>query len=215
LALFEGSFTRPDESKESDMRIGIVIVASAVLVLGLAGCSAANNNGVASVKQPSASSSASSNGSTKKLSTKDLVAAGIKFATCMRAHGVQMNDPKVNNGGGLQISVGGNVPKDKMDAAQKACQKYLPVQNGPSGNNPQARADLLKYSQCMRSHGVKNFPDPSADGGIQLDANKVNVDSPTFKKADKSCRPAGSRGIGEGSSGNGSGSKGGTSGGNN
>jgi hypothetical protein len=197
------------------MRIKMTLVASAVLVLGLTGCAAANNDGVASVKHPSSNSSGSSNGPTKQLSTKDLVAAGIKFATCMRAHGVQMNDPKVNNGGGLQISVGGNVPKDKMDAAQKACQKYLPVQNGQNGNSPQARADLLKYSQCMRAHGVKNFPDPSPDGGIQLDGNKVNVDSPTFKEADKTCRPAGSRGIGEGSSGNGSGSKGGTSGGNN
>lgn len=53
-----------------------------------------------------------------------------------------------------------------------------------------ARADVfLAFSECMRSHGVPNFPDPSAGGGIQLSANSgINPFSPGFKAAQASCR---------------------------
>src|SRR5260221_14795195 len=30
------------------------------------------------------------------------------------------------------------------------------------------RTSALAYSQCMRAHGIKNFPDPSAGGGINI-----------------------------------------------
>ena len=52
-------------------------------------------------------------------------------------------------------------------------------------------AKLLKYANCMRSHGVTNFPDPvSRPGGVWgfnfgpgLDQN-----SPTYRAANKACQ---------------------------
>jgi hypothetical protein len=58
----------------------------------------------------------------------------LKFARCMRAHGIDMPDPNPN-GGGLVMRGGGsggrtgNGPRPddpKFKAAQQACQKYMP-----------------------------------------------------------------------------------------
>jgi len=62
---------------------------------------------------------------------------------------------------------------------------------GGSSNKParsRGRADFLAFSECMRSHGVPNFPDPSSSGGIQLSAGSgINPFSPSFKAAQASC----------------------------
>jgi hypothetical protein len=53
------------------------------------------------------------------------------------------------------------------------------------------RGDPVKYSQCMRAHGVSNFPDPDANGGIAISAGKGGLDprSPKFKAAEAACKP--------------------------
>jgi hypothetical protein len=49
----------------------------------------------------------------------------------------------------------------------------------------------LGYSQCMRQHGLKNFPDPTSEGGhigLKLDENSgVNQDSAQYKAAEQAC----------------------------
>jgi hypothetical protein len=50
-----------------------------------------------------------------------------------------------------------------------------------------ARQAFAAFSVCMRSHGVTNFPDPSAGGGIQL-SDSINPFSPSFKTAHATCR---------------------------
>src|SRR5258708_12777896 len=50
------------------------------------------------------------------------------------------------------------------------------------------RTSALAYSQCMRAHGIKNFPDPSAGGGINISGgqgNSLAPPSPHFPAADK------------------------------
>jgi hypothetical protein len=59
---------------------------------------------------------------------------------------------------------------------------------------------LLRYAQCMRAHGVPNFPDPSATGGLAI-PNGINAESPAFKSAEQACASlAGSSGGTVGSS---------------
>jgi hypothetical protein len=48
----------------------------------------------------------------------------LKFAQCMRAHGVKIKDPKPGSGGMLQGGQGASPAK--LQAAQKACQSLLP-----------------------------------------------------------------------------------------
>jgi hypothetical protein len=48
---------------------------------------------------------------------------------------------------------------------------------------------FVNFSKCMRTHGVTNFPDPSAGGGIQLSSSSgINSFSPAFKAAQSHCR---------------------------
>ncbi len=58
--------------------------------------------------------------------------------------------------------------------------------------------DELKYSRCMQTHGVPNFPDPSAGGGFRFGAG-INPSSPAFDEAQAKCEklmPGG--GVGSG-----------------
>jgi hypothetical protein len=51
---------------------------------------------------------------------------------------------------------------------------------GPTGG------PALQYAQCMRGHGVSNFPDPSSRGGLIV-PNDVDPQSPTFRSAQRVC----------------------------
>ena len=59
----------------------------------------------------------------------------------------------------------------------------------------------LEYSECMRAHRVRKFPDP-VDGHVTLSpASGINPDSPTFQAAAEACAKYGPSGdSGEGSS---------------
>jgi hypothetical protein len=112
----------------------------------------------------------------------------LKYAQCMRDHGVDMPDPDPNGGLSIQIGAG---DKAKFGAAQEACKSMLP--NGGVPPTPSAE-DLEKarqFAQCMRDHGVTDFPDPDPNaGGIRIngDANSdLNPDNPTFKAAQEAC----------------------------
>jgi hypothetical protein len=55
----------------------------------------------------------------------------------------------------------------------------------PSGKSSQ---QALEFSQCMRAHGVTNFPDPTGQG-IQIAPNSgVNPQSPAFQTAQTACK---------------------------
>lgn len=51
--------------------------------------------------------------------------------------------------------------------------------------------DGTKFSACMRKNGVPNFPDPNAQGVIQLgSADGIDLGSPKFRAAQQACRSA-------------------------
>ncbi len=59
----------------------------------------------------------------------------------------------------------------------------------PLPSDPYQRA--LAYSACMRAHGVKDFPDPNANGGVRIQAGPgtgLDPESATFKAADEACK---------------------------
>jgi hypothetical protein len=122
----------------------------------------------------------------------------LKFAQCMRDHGVAMQDPKFDGNGGstIQIDGGPGSKQDphKLDAAQKACEKYQ-KQAGPKSapseqDQAKFRKQALKNAQCMRDNGVPDFPDPQfGDNGTVKMALPpgVNPRSATFQAAQKKC----------------------------
>lgn len=91
-------------------------------------------------------------------------ATGIRFANCMRAHGVP-NFPDPGGGGGIQVPAGSgiNPQSPAFQSAQKACSRLLPG-GGPGGGQEASETQklaMLKLSECMRRHGVSTFPDPT------------------------------------------------------
>jgi hypothetical protein len=71
-----------------------------------------------------------------------------------------------------------------------------PAPAGSSSGGPRAGFGLtlktqngLKFSQCMRAHGVAKFPDPSHDGSIQIGSSTgIDPSSSTFKSAQQACQ---------------------------
>jgi hypothetical protein len=58
-----------------------------------------------------------------------------------------------------------------------------------SSHTGSGRTRFLAFSECMRSHGVPNFPDPSAGGGIKIaQGSNINPFSPSFKTAQAQCQ---------------------------
>jgi len=130
----------------------------------------------------------------------------LEFAECMRSHGIA-DFPDPSSGGGFIFNASaGIIQSPHYQAAQKACQKYMPL--GPGSGPPpsaQALANMLKVSQCMRRHGIFDFPDPRTsvpshalpgtvgvisdiDGVILVFPSTIDEQSPAFTAAAAACR---------------------------
>src|SRR5258707_7073448 len=74
-----------------------------------------------------------------------------------------------------------------------ACSGGSPNSSAGAGSpGGSERTSALAYSQCMRAHGIKNFPDPSAGGGINISGGQgtsLYPASPHFQAAGKTCKP--------------------------
>jgi hypothetical protein len=119
----------------------------------------------------------------------------VKFSACMRAHGLpNFPDPTQQAGGGIQLKVGpgqaGAGPgSPKFTAANQACRKYSPISKPGRTLTAAQQQQFLNYSQCMRTHGVPNFPDPKfSGGGAQIQLKGIGPGAPGFDAATKACQ---------------------------
>lgn len=65
-----------------------------------------------------------------------------------------------------------------------------PASGSASGGSK--RASALAYSQCMRAHGIPDYPDPNADGEIQINigpGSDMDQNNPRFQAAETACKP--------------------------
>jgi hypothetical protein len=138
----------------------------------------------------------SSGSSTTNAGASSKYQRGLAFASCMRSHGVpNFPDPTSNGAAGMrvQVSPGGTkvngvtVNGPAFQSAMQSCKSYLPNGGSPSGAvSAQRRQQALKFAQCMRTHGVPNFPDPQFHGGGVL-IQGINPNDPAFQKAQQAC----------------------------
>jgi hypothetical protein len=125
----------------------------------------------------------------------------------MRSSGVPNFPDPVPGGGFLFNPAGVNPSAPAVQAARAKCQKLLPG-GGPPGpgaeTHPSAQAltQMLKIAQCMRAHGVSEFPDPrtsvpsnlagiteisNIDGVILAFPATIDQQSPAFTQAAAAC----------------------------
>ena len=153
----------------------------ASLSLLAAGCgSDTDSNGVAHIGSTSTTSADQS-------STSDPMAQAMKYASCMRKHGVKdFPDPRTKGTGSVMLSI---PDSPAATAAKKGCRQLLPGGGSPSASEQAQRlASLLKYAACMRNHGVTNFPDPDDQGEFPSSAGFDRSD-PSYRAAQKACLP--------------------------
>lgn len=61
----------------------------------------------------------------------------------------------------------------------------------PSSGGTGGRKSLLAFSECMRKHGITDFPDPNGQGNIEIHGSPtgdLNPSSSSFQAAQKACR---------------------------
>jgi hypothetical protein len=120
----------------------------------------------------------------------------LKHAECIRAHGIpDFPDPNPNGGTLLRGGPGSdlNPGNPRLQAAEKACQKLLLNGGKPAPvEQTQASVQALKFSQCMRSHGIAAFPDPVQINGYPgftfRPSGDLNADNPKFQAAQIACQ---------------------------
>jgi hypothetical protein len=56
----------------------------------------------------------------------------------------------------------------------------------PSTIGSASAGQAIAYTDCMRSHGVTGFPDPSPEGGVALPSS-INPQSPSYQAALQDC----------------------------
>lgn len=163
-------------------------VSAAVLALTVAGCGGSGDS-----KSGSSGSSGSNANST--------VERAVKYAQCMRKNGVT-NFPDPDKNGKFMIGAGGpNQNSSLVKKAKQACKSQEPpgIQENPA-ERAHDQAEWLKWSQCMRKNGIRDMPDPQ-DGRLLVPRDRINTNSPQFKKAMNACRDVAH--VGGGDNGNG------------
>jgi hypothetical protein len=164
-----------------------LILGAVVGALALGACGSSNDDG----------GGASGRGSGDKAFD-----GALKYAKCMRDHGIDVPDPQRVGSGGIKqtMKVGPGINTAKVQAAQKECEKYMQIGGGraPSAaERAKVQNAMLAYAKCMRAHGV-DMPDPKfsgAGGGATFQfggpgkggTTGPNPESPAFKEADQAC----------------------------
>jgi hypothetical protein len=150
----------------------LLAASAAALALTAAGCGGSGD---------SKSSSSSSN-------ANPTLEQAVKYAQCMRENGVtDFPDPDKN--GRFRIAAGGpNQNSPQVKKAKQACKSQEPpgLKDDPA-SVAKAQEEWLKFAQCMRKNGIRDFPDPK-DGKLLVPRDRINTNSPQFKNALKACR---------------------------
>ena len=134
--------------------------------------------------------SSSGDGGDARAKTED---AALKWAECMREHGVDVPDPEVDSGGRLVITPDSKPPDPRQPGyrrASEACEdllrKALPDPGEMSKEEEARMRDAaLEFTKCMRKEGI-DMPDPSTEGGGV--AIPVQPNDPAFRRAQEACQ---------------------------
>jgi hypothetical protein len=172
-----------DESRErrqARRRAWPALAALACLAVLAAACGSASSNSTSDTGAGSPGGSPSS--------------SALAYSQCMRAHGIT-KFPDPNSQGGLSLRAGPGTGIDpnspQFKAADQACRKLMPGSNLSPAQRAANQAREIRYSQCMRAHGLPDFPDPNSQGGIAIKGqpgSDLDPNNPRFRAASSACQ---------------------------
>ena len=100
----------------------------------------------------------------------------MKFAQCMRDNGVsQFPDPDASGSLTIENVVNGtsiDPNSSTFQQALSACRALEPAGFMGPKRSAEQQAAALKFAQCMRDNGVKDFPDPGPDDPL-IDTKRI------------------------------------------
>ena len=121
--------------------------ALAMVALIIAGC---GSNPPSETGTPSTADTAAP----KKVTDQD---KAVKLAECIRAHGVpHFPDPDAKG----EFQFGIDVTPAVWQKAVHACKALEPPGALSGKRSPKQQSAALRFAQCIRENGVKDFPDP-------------------------------------------------------
>jgi hypothetical protein len=189
-------------------RAALVAVLAALGVL-VAGCGSGSPGAQVAQVQTTATTTTTSTPPSSK-------ASPAAYSACMRKNGVP-TFPDPDSQGRLTLRAGPgtgiNPESAQFKRAEQACRKLQPGGGRAPSAQEQRKAlqTMLKFSACMRSHGVPKFPDPkiASGGGSGLSIGRssgIDPNSPQFQAAQRACQKL-MPGAGPGTAGPGAGKR--------
>ncbi len=174
-----------------------VVLAALALTLALSACGGGGEGDAGDeVASLGDSSSEGREGSQASEDAADRREGALKFAQCMREHGIDHPDPDENGLFRIEPEQGLDPRSAKFREASEACQKYLAEMGPPPKLSEEDRRkmqeQMLAFAKCMREQGI-DMPDPKfrGDGGaftFEVGPNGVDPSDPDFRKAEQACR---------------------------
>jgi hypothetical protein len=135
------------------------LAALALVVLTSAGCGS-------NAPSETGSSASADTGGNKNATDQD---KAVKFAECIRAHGVpHFPDPDAKG----EFVFGIDVSPAVWQKAVDACEALEPPGALSGKRGPKQQSAALRFAGCIRENGVKDFPDP-VNGDPLVDTTKI------------------------------------------
>ncbi|MFL5832317.1 MAG: hypothetical protein ACJ76X_20575 [Solirubrobacteraceae bacterium] len=146
--------------------VGLVALAAVALISAGCGSNASSDSGTASSTSNTSSAGTTRSGATTKLTAQE---KAVRFAECMRANGVpHFPDPSPKG----DYNFGVDVSKEVFTKAVDACKALEPPGALSGKRTVKQQSASLRFAQCVRDHGVKDFPDP-VNGEPLIDTTKI------------------------------------------
>jgi hypothetical protein len=166
----------PRRARPQATAIAAAILTTAAMTL-LAACSSPSSAGIStpSAAGPASSSPATESAAGSPTGSSPTAQSAVAYSQCMRANSVPKYPDPASGG---QLPKGDaqafGVSDSQFQAAERTCQHLLPTGGSfdqqshdciEAGDCPPALVQQMltvdrKFAQCMRSHGVPNWPDP-------------------------------------------------------
>jgi hypothetical protein len=153
------------------------VVISLVLLAGLvAGCSSGGGD-------PSAGASPSSGANQQRA-----LAIGRQFVQCARQHGLPDFPDPVWKDGSLQFGSDADAVKEQIQQLPNECISILEQLPASGSRKPPPTAEdlrrLAQFAQCLRQHGVPEWPDPKSDGTFPLRGTALEAEGKSQRMLD-------------------------------